>query len=300
MRRAIHLAVLAACVLAACVPGTALAQKKTVDIVNAIGLVDYGHPPDFRVGTWARYHTVGASERGMKNDYTMTVLVGGEERFWGDDGFWLETQTEQVGKSPQAIATLMSYSIFQDSLPLLRMQAYMRKSTQGLDEDGNPIVTVVRRPPATLKSRTPFEAGQTWEVDTLGADTVHAAGRVFDVVKVRIRNASGQTVDTPDSTYNNVIEEIRTVYLSPQVPLTHIVREDIQTTISREAWRAGRSQDKVVRILDVSRGSARLLAFGEGLEAKVVPERFRRSLAAQFPPRASAAPGKRAAPSPRR
>jgi hypothetical protein len=288
MRRAIQIAALAACCVAWLAPGPARAQRKTVDVINAIGLVDYGQKPHLKVGQWVRYHTVGASEKGMSDDYTVTALISGEERFWGDDGFWMESWTEHASRPPRAIATLVSYAIFQDSLPVLRLQTYIRKTVQEVDDAGNPKQTIARRPPGTLKSRTPFTEGMTWDVDTVGRDTVHTPRGTFDCVQVRIRSANGQTLDVGDSTFFNVIEEVRTVHMTNQIPITHIAREDIVTTVTREAWKVGRSQEKTLRVLERSRGSARLIDFGDSLEPRITPFQFRSSLAEQFPPRAAA------------
>jgi hypothetical protein len=62
--------------------------------VNGIGLVDYRRKPDFKVGDWVRYHITGTNMTGDKDDYLVTVLIAGEESFWGEDGFWVETWTD--------------------------------------------------------------------------------------------------------------------------------------------------------------------------------------------------------------
>jgi hypothetical protein len=266
-----------------------MAQRRGVDVISAIGLVDYGQKPDFRVGNWVSYHMLGASQRGLEDDYILTVVVGGEERFWGDDGFWLESWTEHARKPPRAVASLMSYAIFQDSLPQVRLQSYVRKLVEDLDEHGNPIQTVFRRAPQTLKSRTSLGAAGNWDSDTLGRDTVHTSRGTYDCLKVRIRTAKQTTADSGDSTFSTVIEEIRTVFMTNDVPITHIARTDMELTATREAWLAGRSQDKVATIIERSTGSARLVDFGQGREGRLTPAACRRSLAEQYPPRAGAA-----------
>jgi hypothetical protein len=301
MRRAIHLLALAACAAALFAPSAARAQRKNVDVVNAIGLVDYGQPPDFEVGDWVRYHTTGASERGMVSDYVATAVITGEERFWGDDGFWIETWTEHAGRSPHAIASLLSYEAFGDSLIMLRLQTYMRKQVQEIDEQGVPQQIIMRRPASTLRTRTPFAEGVTWTTDTLGRDTVHTARGVFDCVRVRFGSSSGQLMDLGDSTIRNVVAEVRTVYMTDAVPITHIAREDVETTMTREAWRAGESEKRNARIVEQSRGSARIVDFGRGgLEPRLTPFQFRRALAEQLraagdprPPSVKRAPRRR-------
>src|SRR5262249_29444747 len=78
-------------------------------VINGIGLVDYAHKPTFKVGDWVRYRMLSHSELGESDDYTLTLLIAGEEDFWGDPGFWLETWAELSTGQPSIRAALMSY-----------------------------------------------------------------------------------------------------------------------------------------------------------------------------------------------
>src|SRR5262249_27886169 len=109
MRRAIQL--LAAVALAAVAAAPIVSAED--QLMNGIGLIDYGRRPDFKVGTWVRYHVTGQSVQGHSNDYDLTIGIGGEERFWGEECFWVETLMR--GKSGSGlVASLMSYSVFDD------------------------------------------------------------------------------------------------------------------------------------------------------------------------------------------
>src|SRR5439155_10237578 len=123
MRRAIALLIPILC--AALVPLAAHGRSRAKAIMNAVGLIDYSSKPAFKPGDWVRYHVVGANNQGDTDDYYVTILIAGEERFWGEDCFWVETRTLAAGSTaPVVVATLMSYSAFDDSLGLLHMKYF--------------------------------------------------------------------------------------------------------------------------------------------------------------------------------
>src|SRR5436309_15459240 len=93
MPRAIRLAAVALGLLALFPIQPRAAQQK-VELVNGIGLIDYGQKPHFKIGEWVRYHVTGSIEMGMHDDYEASVLIGGEERCWGEDCIWVQTRTE--------------------------------------------------------------------------------------------------------------------------------------------------------------------------------------------------------------
>jgi hypothetical protein len=83
MRRAIAALALLLALAALDAPRT---RAETITVMNGIGLVDYRHKPDFKIGDWVRYHMKSHSELGASDDYELTLLVAGEEDFWGDPG----------------------------------------------------------------------------------------------------------------------------------------------------------------------------------------------------------------------
>ena len=248
------------------------AAGQTVDFINGIGLIDYSSHPALKAGTWVKYHVTGASQLGSKDDYDVTVLIPGEERFWGEDCFWVETWTEQKGKPPMAVATLVSYSVFTDSLPTIRSQYYMRKSVDGLTPDGSLQEVVVRRPPSTLKKRGPLSEIPSVQLDTLEAETLQAAGKDFTCRKVLWKEGKRATLDQRDSTISTEVRENRTLYLSPKVPLTGLCREDIEHSIKRKTWAIGRSEEAAAfNVMDIAKGTAMLVAFGEDGKSRLFP-----------------------------
>ncbi len=279
MRRAIRAFVLAtiATTLFAAAAG---AVERSVERINGIGLVDYSHKPTFKVGDWARYHMSGSSQMGMKDDYTVTVLIAGEEEWWGDPGFWVETWTDVPGRPVETSVTLMSYSIFNDSLAVQHMQLYQRKSISGVNDDGSVHQEIPRAAAGTLKSRTLFKRPIMWDVDTVGVDTVITPKGTFKSRKVIMKQGTGVTSSQGDSSMYNEVRENRTTFYTDEIPITHIAREDVENIIARRTWMIGRSADAAaLRVRERGLGVARLVDYGNGLKSRLVPEDMQITLA---------------------
>jgi hypothetical protein len=288
MRRAMTWLGLAACTAALLTTGPTAAAVKQV---NGIGLIDYRRKPDFKVGDWVKYRITGTNTTGAQDDYMVTVIIAGEEDLWGEDGFWVETWTEARGEPPMGTATFMSYGIFEDSLPVQRMLLYQRKTINESDEQGNPVQVVLRRSPASLKLRTPFDDQVRMDIDTLGQDTVRVPRGEFRVVKVRTRQGKSTTRDVGDSTDYSEIWDSRTDYITHQIPITSVVREEIETTFQQRKWQIGRSEDAPpMRTLDHSLGEARLIDFGSGMKSGMLPESMQKSLKTRKSAEGAAAP----------
>lgn len=283
MRRAIRSLLFLCGALMLAAP-SALAQNRAqvVTSVDGIGMVDYSGKPTFKVGDWVKYRMTGSSDMGMTDDYVITLLIAGEEEFWGERCFWVETWTDATGRAPRATATLMSYAIFGDSLAIQRMQLYRRKAIQGIDENGKPKQDIIRAAASTLKSRTLFKRPMQWDVDTLSADTVITPKGEFLARRVSIRQGTGATTSVRDSSIYTEARENRMSYMSDDVPITHIVKEDVESLIARRTWEIGRSSASTdLNIRDRGLGTARLIDFGSGLESRLVPEPLRRPLPKQ-------------------
>ena len=267
-----------AALLACLVSSPSAAEQR--ERINGIGMIDYAARPTFRVGTWSKYRVTAKSELGVTDDYTVTVLIAGEEEFWGQPGFWVETWTDVPGEPQQTTATLMSYAIFADSLALPRVQTYQLKTIAGLRPDGTPDEQIVKRPASTLKSREPLGGHVNWDVDTLGTETVTTPKGPLTCRKVKIDQGVGVTAQAGDSTFYTEVRETRHSFVSPVVPITHIAREEIDYGFTRRAWLIGRSQDSgPTRTMDRSKGAAELVDFGDGLPPRLVPESYRKPLA---------------------
>lgn len=299
MRRAIRVLALAA-VAVTLAMAPAHSGPQVVDRVDGTGIVDYSRKPTFKVGDWVRYRMLGESALGMSDDYELTILIAGEEHWWGEDCFWVETWTDAKGRVPQTTATLMSYAIFDDTSATQRMKSYQRKAFGGLGPSGEFLENVVKPASSALKSRTAFQRPLMWDVDTLEADTVQTPVGLFQTRKVSIREGTGVTSNLPDSTLYTEVRENRMTWVTMQVPISHIAREDIESTVARRSWQLGRSADAApLRLLERGTGSARLIGYGHGLASRVLPKDRQKSLAqwkaeAKQRETAAAAPAKRA------
>jgi hypothetical protein len=250
--------------------------------LNGIGLVDYTRKPTFKVGDWAKYRMSGGSLLGMSDDYYVTILIAGEEDFWGDPAFWLETWTDAPGKAPETQAALMSYEIFGDSAAVERLQLYMRKQVTMLNEDGTPRMDINKPAASMLKTRREVKNPVRSTRDTLGADTVQTPKGTFKTLKVVLHEGTGVTQAVGDSSIYTELRENRTSWYTQDIPITHLAREDIESVSSGKSWLVGRSADAgTLHIRDRGLGSARLLDFGHGLSARLIPERLRHSIAEQ-------------------
>jgi hypothetical protein len=290
--------ILVVCCLGLLPTGLRSAEQR-VEMVNGIGLIDYSRKQKLEPGSWVKYQVTGRSDAGMFDDYLVTILIAGEEKFWGEDCFWVESTTEPKDRPSRMVATLMSYGIFDDSLPLPRMQLFTRKVISDVDPNGNPIQTITKRAAGSLTGRQPPQAEPlTVLYDTLGADTVITPAGSFQCKKIAIKQGVAATTDVGDSTMRTEMREDRVVYMNDRIPITALAREDIENSIRRKSWMIGKSQEAPVRVMDHATGSARLVGMGRGMEPKIVPVPFRTSLSQ----RKSAAPKPpvRAKPKPRK
>lgn len=278
MRRAIALLILAASLAAFTTP--ALAQAPTM--MNGIGLVDYTKKPTFKVGDWAKYKMSSQSELGASDNYFLTVVVAGEEDFWGDPGFWIETWVDAPGYPPATRAALVSYEIFSDTSATEKLLLYVRKMITQLNEDGTPRMEINKPAASTLKARYEVKNPVRYTRLPQGQDTVQTPKGMFEARKVLLQQGKGVTQDVGDSTMYTELREDRTSWYTDDIPITHLAREDITTTNARKTWLQGRSGDALqLNIRDRGVGSARLIDFGHGMAPRILPPHLRRSLAEQ-------------------
>jgi hypothetical protein len=257
-------------------------HAESATVMNGIGLVDYRHKPDFKIGDWVRYHLKSHSELGAKDDYELTVLIAGEEDFWGDPGFWIETWVDMPGAPPQTSAALVSYDIFGDSVATQRLLLYTRKLISMVNDDGSPKIDVNKPAASTVRARREVMNPASFDLDTLGTDTVQTTKGVFKALKVLMKQGKGATQSVGDSSIYTEVRENRTSFYVLDVPITHLVREDIESINARKSWPIGRSGDALaLTIRDRGLGSARMVDFGHNGTPRLVPERLRHTIAEQ-------------------
>jgi len=253
--------------------------------VDAIGMIDYTHGAHFKVGDWVRYRTKGESHQGYRTDYTVTVLIAGEEMWWGERCFWLETQTSYSGQAPEIAASLISYGVFEDTLPARRFGRYIRKFLDGVDEQGRLLQQPFRRALTEIRSRTFAEHEPVRKVDTLGTEQVEVPRGVFDALKVRQVFRETVTQQEGDSTvYFEMVEE-HTQWWSDRIPITRMVRIDQDNIQRRRVWMIGESGNAPLNVAEHSTGGTQLLDYGSGMKSTAIPERFQRPVSGQQPSR---------------
>ena len=257
-------------------------RADTGAIMNGIGLIDYRHKPDFKIGDWVRYQMKSHSELGASDDYELTVMIAGEEDFWGDPGFWVETWVDMPGVPPQTRASLVSYEIFSDTVATQRLLLYTRKMISMLNEDGTPKMDINKPSASTLKARREVQNPVRFSLDTLGTDTVVTPKGTFKPLKVLMKQGTGSTQMVGDSSLYTEVRENRTSWYTLEVPITHLAREDIESINAHKSWLTGRSGDALpLAIRDRGLGTARLIDFGHGATARLVPERLRHTIPQQ-------------------
>jgi hypothetical protein len=277
MRRARIVLTLVTLALVFCASGTVRASQSLTQ-TSGIGLLDYTGKPTFKVGDYVQYKVTNADQNGKVLDsYITTVMIAGEELWWGERCFWLEAWVGD-GKVQRSIsATLMSYSVFEDSLAEDRVQTYMRKIIADSDEGKiNEVIASPGNP--RLTSRPAPSQPHTVQRDTLGADTVQAPGGTLHALKVEMHQAWGKSGGRGDSTIYEELREDRTQWISGDIPLTHSALEETKATRTRRAWLIGRSTDAPPALLiSSSVYTARVIGYGRGLKSLVLPPERARS-----------------------
>lgn len=282
MRRAVS--ILALTVLASVLMTVGLgAQQSSTQMFTGTSLVDFSKRPDWKVGSWVRYQMTGSSEKGYRDDYSVTLVLGGEEVFWGDSCFWLETWTQQPRQQRRVFAMLLSYSIFDDSIAWARPLLYARKYIGNISEEGLPRQEVYLRSTESLKSRKDIGADRKRTLQDLGVDTVQTQWGTIDTRKQMYTYFVGTTQIKGDSTIYEETRENTLTHYSDLIPITHIVRQDLERTDSHKAWLIGQSQDAPTRIRDKGLGRVALTGWGSDTTAVSVPQESRRTIFAQSP-----------------
>jgi len=272
MRRAVL-----ALILVAALPVIAWADTDR-GVVDAIGMLNYRHHGRLRVGDWVRYRVHGNSERGLATDYTVTLVIAGEERWWGEDCFWVETQLSYFGQEPMYAASLLSYAVFNDSLPAVRFPRYIRKYIDALDSQGKAAQQVYRRAPYELTQRGWSEYQGPVKRDTLGMEKVTVPKGTFEALHEDRHYRTFVTEHRPDSSVYFEKTKDHSYWTSDAIPITGLVRVDQVDTQRSRVWKAGEFETSPLNVLEQAKGSTELIDFGTGMKANLVPEFLQHAL----------------------
>ncbi len=263
-------------------PAPHQAVERPPDVIDGAGLVNYMQHPDFKVGTWLTYRTVSSSLRGYKDDYTVTILIGGEEVWWGEPCFWIETHTKKAD-SDRVTASLVSYAAFGDTMSDNHILWFMRKTIDGFKdvETQTPDISLYTRSKSEVQLRRAQWAKDenAPRTDSLGADTVSVPAGNYDTFQVRKHYGLAQTAEQGDSTiyYERMLD--RTFHLSHKIPVTNLARVDIDDTQRGKTWLAGKFERGALNVLERAQGKTELIAFGTtGVTPLLVPKEARHSI----------------------
>jgi len=282
MRRAVRLSLLSLTLALAFAPAGHAARSA----VDGAGMLDYTRPPKLEIGQWVKYRMQSTSLQGFKDDYTITILVAGEELWWGEPCFWIETWTEDAGESKRQMASLMPYTMYGDSNATKHVTWFLRKSIQGLAPDGTASQVIHRRDDSDLLARrgAPQEEPVEIKRDTLGKQSTTVPVRTFDdCLKTHQLLKMVEQVTKGDSTIYYERNEERTQFRTLDVPLTSLAREDVDDHQLGRSWKLGESSKAgPLQTLERARGSFELVGMGKGeLTPELVPERYRKPMSQQ-------------------
>jgi hypothetical protein len=251
------------------------------DAIDGITMVDFQHPANFKVGSWAHYRVNSRSQLGFRQDYDVWLLIAGEEEFWGERCFWLETWTLDHGADTLYTASLITYAAFGDSGAVNQPMWLERKTVQGTGEDGTPDVSVGIRDRSMLRQGVGERGRPAPEdpthmdrgFDTLAVDTARVpAGDFKGRVAVEVTHIYQETVKGDTTLHYDRVQSSRRK-LDPRIPITRVAREDDDDLQTADVWMTGMSSGKTRRVLEHAIGSMTLLEYGDhGLMPRIVPE----------------------------
>jgi hypothetical protein len=255
--------------------------ERPADIIDGAGMVNYMTRPTFKVGDWVKYHTTSTSEQGFKDDYTVTILIGGEEVWWGEPCFWVETRTQKAGDHERYTASLVSYAAFGDTMANNHIMWFIRKTINGVKNNNEPDIALYTRGKNEIQLRR-----AVWEkddnpplVDSVGTEKVTVAAGSFDTHKVRRRYRNAETADQGDSSIYYRRQLDRTFFVTPKVPITNLARVDVDDHQEGKTWLAGKSDKGPLKTLERARGTTELIEMGSsGLPALLVPVALRKPI----------------------
>jgi hypothetical protein len=184
--------------------------------------------------------------------------------------------------APNISASLISYSAFGDTAAKNHATWFIRKMATGTgSQKGEPEMSLwtrdneeIRRRRSELPKDAATMRGTTY--DTVGVDTVAVPRGSWRGPVVRERNRIISEQMKGDSTYHQEREEIRTRKLAWDIPITHMVREDVVDTQNRLGWITGHSSEAKNEELEKGLMQTIVMDYGTGgLESKAIPVRLR-------------------------
>jgi len=260
--RALALAVLVVSVL--------VAAEASAARVSAVGLIDFTKP-NFNVGDWVRYRVDVSNSAGMEDVNQQEVRIVGEETYRGERCFWVETWYGRDEESATYDLSLVSYDVFKDVAPDVHYRHYLRLVLLSVDQEGIPEMTELARtnPNVPMPDLRPYRG----TLDTLGVEKVETPRGEVEAQVVRLSRRIARTQPAPDSTVNLINESRRKTWLSRQVPVTSVVKEEDVEDHKVQAYALGQPVSTAPETVSKSlMRTATVTDWGKGAKSELLVE----------------------------
>jgi hypothetical protein len=234
---------------------------------TSVGLL-YFPQKNYEVGDWVLYKVRDADFWGNEHLVYQQVQVVMKQRYRGEDCIWLETG---LGPEPDQLifsGVLLSERIYEDEMPEVRHTYYIRKMHVGEDSDGTPLsmemrVGITGDSLKDLSDRRP-------KVEFAGLDTLTVGEKSY-VCSLRIETREFASIrDFRDSTVRTATTVTRRRWVTPEVPITGLVRERERREIHRQSIPIGEvSTDHPSQLRELFEIEIDLVDHGKGAKPKI-------------------------------
>jgi len=223
--------------LLAFVLASALCAPAFAARISGIGLIDY-RKKNYKLGDWVRYRIEVSNSNGNEAVSSQELRIVGQETFRGEPCVWVETRFGPDTTNYASDLTLVSEEAFRDTQADVRFSVYARMMMMETDEDGNPVMTEVKRA-GSGTSPLPDLSAMRGEVDTLGFETVPTPKGSIEGQIVRLHRKIRNPRDQGDSTINRITDTKRQQWMSRKVPITSLIKEVETEDWLRQAYKVG-------------------------------------------------------------
>ena len=268
---------LLAFVLAAALAAPAFAVR-----ISGIGLIDY-RKKNYKLGDWVRYRIEVSNSNGNEAVSSQEVRIVGEENFRGEPCTWIETRFGPDTTNYASDLTLVSEEAFRDTQADVRFSVYARMMMMETDEEGNPIMTEVKRA-GSGTSPLPDLSAMRGEVDTLGLETVSTPRGAIEGQIVRLHRKIRNPRDMGDSTVNRITDVKRQQWMSRRVPITSLIKEVETEDWLRQAYKVGTVSTSAPETpVSSETRSVMVVAWGTGARSDILEQWKKKRAAAPEP-----------------
>jgi len=268
---------LLAFVLAAALAAPAFAVR-----ISGIGLIDY-RKKNYKVGDWVRYRIEVSNSNGNEAVSWQDVRIVGEENFRGEPCTWIETRFGPDTTQYASDLTLVSNEAFQDTQADVRFSVYARMMMMETDDDGNPVMTEVKRA-GSGTAPLPDMSAMRGVVDTLGFETVSTPRGSIEGQIVQLHRKLRNPRDVGDSTINRITDVKRKQWMSRKVPITSLIKEVETEDWLRQAYKVGTVSTSAPEApVSSETRTVTVVTWGTGAKSDILAQWKKKRLAAPEP-----------------